>query len=254
MSPTASMSAMAIASQSGPWAQIRTGTIVEASGSTAVVLVGASTFTASVIAPFGVPTPEAPAVGTLVAVGRQDASWIVFGSVLGVSGNLILNGSFEDTPAGSFPQSWILYDVTNSSSATVAGVPSPVAGSNVLAVEAVTAPGTSIVYSSPVAVNAGEVYQLSVFVGADYDPSALMTADATLLALWFGDVADAYPTTSSPDTTVATATDVIESPPWTPLSGQVTAPVTGFLRLGLRSVVDVNQTLLYDFAVVRQFG
>lgn len=249
-----STSAMTIASQGGPWAQIRTGTIVEASGASAVVLVGASTFTASIVAPFGIPAPAAPAVGTLVAVGRQDSSWIVFGSVLGVSGNLILNGSFENSPPGSFPESWTLYDVTNTSSATVGGIPAPVAGTNVVVVEAVTAPGTSILYSSPVAVNAGERYQLSVFVGADYDPAAAMTADATLLALWFAAPTDAYPTTSSADTTVATATDVIASPPWTPLSGQVTAPVTGFLRLGLRSVVDVNQSLLYDFAVVRKFG
>lgn len=247
-------SALILAAQDGPWAQIRTGTVVEASGSSAVVLVGASTFTASVVVPFGNATPEAPAVGTLVAVGRQDSSWIVFGSILGASGNLILNGSFEDSPAGAAPSDWTLANVTNTASATVEEVASPVAGANVLVVAPVTNPSTSIVYSSPVAVETGEVFQLSAFAGGSYDPVVAQTADASLLALWFANATDTYPTTSSPDTTVASATDVLESPPWTPLSGSVTAPVTGFMRVGLRSVVDSAQSMQWDFVTARQFG
>ena len=249
-------SAMQLAAQDGPWAQLRTGTVVETSGVNAVVLVGSTTFTASVVVPFGISDPglAAPPVGSLVAVGRQDSSWTVFGSILGVSGNLIENGSFEDTPAGSPPDGWTLYDVSGTSSALVQPVTSPVAGINVLVVEPVTTPATSIVYSSPVEVTIGDQLNLSVFVGAEYDVVTPQTADASLLALWFASELDAYPTTSSADTTVATAADVIPSPPWTPLSGTVTAPVTGFMRLGLRSVLDAGQSLYYDFATVRRIG
>ena len=249
-------SAVTLAAQDGPWAQIRTGTVVEASGTSVVVLIGAASFEASVVVPFGISNPSAavPPVGTLVAVGRQDSSWTVFGSVLGASGNLILNGSFEGSPAGSFPQDWTLYDVSGAANPVVAAITSPVAGAQVLTVTAITAPSTSLVYSSPVEVVAGERYQLSVFVGAAYEPDTPQTADAVLLALWFDDAVTLYPTTTDPNTTIATALDVIPSPPWTPLSGSVVAPVTGVLRLALQSTVAVDQTLLWDFATVRRFG
>ena len=249
-------SSIVLAAQDGPWAQLRTGTVVEATGSTVVVLVGAATFTASIIAPFGItdPSTAVPPVGTLVAVGRQDSSWTVFGSVLGASGNLLLNGSFEDTPVGSPPDNWVLYNASGVAEALVTDIASPVAGTQVLAVTAITPPSVSIVYSSPVAVVAGERYQLSVFVGGEYAGTAAQDADAALLALWFADDTALYPTTASPDTTIASATDVIPSPPWTPLSGSVIAPVTGVLRLGLQSRVAADQTLLWDFATVRRLA
>lgn len=249
-------SAVTLAAQDGPWAQLRTGIVVESSGVNAVVLIGASTFTASVVVPFGISDPgdSIPVVGSLVAVGRQDSSWTIFGTILGASGNLIENGSFEESLPGTFPSGWSLYDVSGTSAAAVQAIGSPVTGSNVVSVDAITAPATSILYSSPVEVTAGETLNLSVFAGAEYDLLTPQTADASLVALWFASDTDAYPTTSSPDTTVATATDVIPSPPWTPLSGSVTAPVTGFVRLGLRTVVDVGQTVYYDFATLRRIG
>jgi hypothetical protein len=249
-------SSIVLAAADGPWAQLRTGTVVEATGSTVVVLVGAATFTASIIAPFGIsdPSTAVPPVGTLVAVGRQDSSWTVFGSILGASGNLLLNGSFEDSPTGSPPDNWVLYNASGVAEALVENVGSPVAGTQVLAVTAITPPSISIVYSSPVEVTAGERYQLSVFAGAEYAGTAAQDADATLLALWFADDVALYPTTASPDTTIATATDVVPSPPWTPLSGSVLAPITGVLRLGLQSSVAADQTILWDFATVRMFG
>ncbi len=250
------LSSVTLAAKDGPWAQIRTGTIVSASGATAVVLVGATSFEASVLVPFGTadPTAATPLPGTLVAVARQDSSWIVLGQILGASGNLILNGSFEDSPAGEPPVDWILYEIANTSAVVVTTDTTPVAGSNVAAVSTVSAvAATSFLYSSPVQVAAGETMQLSAFVGAQYDETVAETADSALYALWFANDTNLYPTTSSADTLVASVTDVVPSPPWSPMSGQVVAPVTGFMRLGLRSSITEGQTLLYDFASVRRF-
>jgi hypothetical protein len=242
-----------LAAQDGPWAQIRTGTVVDASGSTATVLVGATTFTASIVVPFGVQDPAAavPAPGSLVAVGRQDASWTVFGTLLGVTGNLILDGSFEGTLPGSPPTDWTLYNETGEATATAEVSTSAVAGTQVLVVLPVTDESTSIVYSSPVAVTAGQRVQLGAFAGAVYEEGAPMDVSAELLALWFATPDDLYPATSSADTVVAAAADVPQPPPWTPLSGVVTAPVSGFVRAGLRSVVASGQGLMWDFVTVR---
>lgn len=249
-------SAVNLAAQGGPWAQIRTGTVVEASGTSVTVLVGSAVFTASIVIPFGVPDPSAavPPAGTLVAVGRQDSSWTVFGAVLGASGNLIVNGSFENSATGVAPSSWTLYDVSGTSVAIVERPPFVVVGESTAAVSPVSATAVSLLYSSPVDVVAGERYQLSAFVGAEYEEGVAQDADAAVLALWFDDASTLYPTTTDPDTTVATATDVIPVPPWTPVSGTVTAPVSGVLRLALRSSLAAGQAFFWDFATVRRFG
>lgn len=250
-------SAVTLAAQDGPWAQIRTGTVLEASGGAAIVIVGATAFTASITVPFGVADTSAavPVPGTLVTVARQDSSWTILGQVFGVSGNLIANGSFEDSLAGDFPDGWLFANITGSSTVMVLEDPNAVGGGQVASVstEDVVA-ATSYLYSSPVSVSAGDVMQLSAFVGAVYLEGTPETADADLYALWFADDADLYPTTSSADTLIASAPNVIPHPPWTPLSGQVVAPVSGIMRLALRSSIVAGQSLVYDFAIVRQVG
>ena len=251
------ISSVTLAAKDGPWAQIRTGAIASAAGANVVVVVGASAFEASVLIPFGIsdPSTATPPVGTLVSVARQDSSWIVLGQIFGASGNLILNGSFEENIPGDSPTNWVQYDITGLSDATVVTNPSPVAGSNVLSVTTLDAGAAeSYVYSSPVNVTAGETLQLSAFVGGLYDESAAETADSALYALWFAAEADLYPATSSADTLVASVTNVLPSPPWSPMSGQVVAPVSGFMRLALWSSISIGQSLLYDFASVRRFA
>lgn len=246
-------SPVVLAAQDGPWAQIRTGTVVAASGSVASVLVGAATFPASVVVPFGIPDPAAavPAPGTLVAVGRQDSSWTVFGSILGVSGNLIPNGSFEDGIPGEPPPLWTLYQVSGEATALTEFSSLAVAGDQVAAVDVVAGPSTSLLYSEPVPVVTGQRVQLAAFAGAVYDEGVAQDADAAVLALWLAQDTDVYPTTSAPDSVVASAVDVVPVPPWTSLSGNVISPVTGFVRIALRSVLTAGQTMLWDFATVR---
>jgi hypothetical protein len=246
-----------LAAQDGPWTQTRTGVVVEATGSTAIILVGATTFSASITVPFGVTDTSAavPAPGTLVTVLRQDSSWTIIGQVFGVSNNLILNGSFEDSPPGSFPVNWNFYNISGSSDVSVVDNDSAVNGDQVLKVSTTDAlAAASYTYSSPVNVDIGDVIQLSVFVGAAYEEGTAETADAALYALWFANDTNLYPTTSSADTLIASANDVIPSPPWTPLSGQIAAPVTGVVRLALRSSIIGGQNLLFDFAFVRKIS
>lgn len=250
-------SGMVLAAQDGPWAQVRTGVIANAAGSVATVVVGGTAFEASVVVPFGTtdPTAATPLPGTLVAVARQDSSWIVLGQILGASGNLIANPQFEDSPAGELPVNWQFANVSGVSSVIVMADAGPVAGENVAAVSSTDAvAAVSFLYSSPVLVDAGETLSLAGFVSALYDEGAAETADAALYALWFANDTNLYPTTSSADTLISSVTDVLAQPVWTAMSGQVVAPVSGFMRLAFRSSVTAGQTLLYDFASVRRFA
>lgn len=247
-------STQVLASSSGPWAQVRTGTISTATLGTATVVVGGTSFEASYLIPFGVTADAAslPVAGDLVSVIRQDASWQILGRIAGAGPNLMVNGSFEDSPAGSFPEGWTLYNIVSTSSAAVVDTVA-VDGGNaalVLANSAVTA--ESYLYGNPIPVTAGDVMSLSAYVGASFGADTPVPVSAGLYALWFANATDLYPTTSSADSLVANATGVAQAPPFTPLSGVVTAPVTGYMRLALRSTVAGETGLLWDFAVARK--
>lgn len=234
-----------IAAQSGPWAQVRTGTVSTANESSASIVVGGTSFLASFISPYE------PQPGELVAVIRQDSSWIILGRIAGSGANLILNGSFEDTPDGTFPDNWNLYEISSVSSVAVVSSENAVDGANVVQIATDTASAESYLYSSPVPVTAGDVMSLSAYAGAVLGAGDYTSVNAGLYALWFANTTDLYPTTSSADSLIAAVTDVAVLPPFTPLSGNVTAPVTGFMRLALRSTVTTPTMLDWDFAIVR---
>jgi hypothetical protein len=247
-------STQVLAASSGPWAQVRTGTIAAATLGSATVVVGGTSFEASYVLPFGVlPSPASlPQVGDLVSVVRQDASWQILGRIAGAGPNLITNGSFEAGAPSSFPEDWTLYNITSTSTATVTDTVAVDGGRSalVLANSAVTA--ESYLYSSPVPVVAGDIMSLSAYAGAAFGDETPVSVNAGLYALWFATDTDVYPTTSSADSLIASATAVAQAPPFTPLSGTVTAPVSGYMRLALRSTVASTTGLVWDFAVVRR--
>lgn len=247
-------STQALASSSGPWSQVRTGTIAAATLGSATVVIGGTSFEASYVLPFGVtPSPATlPQVGDLVSVVRQDASWQILGRIAGAGPNLISNGSLEQGALSSFPEGWTLYNITSTSSAVVTDTVAVDGGRSalVLANSAVTA--ESYLYSSPVDVAAGDVMSLSAYAGAVFGSETPVAVNAGLYALWFATDTDLYPTTSSADSLIASATSVAQAPPFTPLSGVVTAPVTGFMRLALRSTVAGETGLVWDFSTVRR--
>lgn len=236
------------ASENGPWAQVRTGTVTAASSTSVTVLVGGTQIEAAF--PFG--TVLAP--GHLVAVIRQDASWLVLYRIAGFGPNEIQNPSFETSGTGMPPTLWFLADIVGISQVSVAESADAPDGDQFAEVFSDSATSQSYLYSSPIAVTAGDVFNVSAYVTAFYAIDAAQTADAALVGLWFASPADLYPTTSSADIVISTYTDVPSGPPFVQLSGQVTAPVTGFFRLALRSTMAVNQSMGWDLAIAREVG
>jgi len=72
-----------------------------------------------------------------------------------------------------------------------------------------------------------------------------------LVALWFANATNLYPTTSAVDTVISSANDIAQGPPYTTLGGPVTAPVTGFMRIALRSTTQDSQAVRWDLVIVR---
>lgn len=236
------------AAENGPWAQVRTGVVTAASNTSVTVLVGGTQIEAAF--PFG--TVLLP--GHLVAVIRQDASWLVLYRIAGFGPNEILNPSFELSGTGMPPVLWFFADISGISQVSVAESAGAPDGTQYAEVFSDSATSQSYLYSSPIAVTAGQIFNVSAFVTGFYVVDAPQTADAALVGLWFADADDLYPTTSSADIVIVTYTDVPSGPPFVQLSGQVTAPVSGYFRLALRSTMAVNQSLGYDLAIARQVG
>ena len=239
---------VAIAAENGPWAQVRTGTITAASSTNVTVLVGGTQV------PAAFERGATFVAGDLVALIRQDATWLVLYRLAGAGPNEIQNPSFELSGTGMPPALWFLADLTNISQVSVAAADGVPDGDQFAQVFSDSATSNSYLYPPPIAVTAGEILNVSAFVTGFYVVDAVQTADAALVGLWFADSDDLYPTTSSADTVIVTYTDVPSGPPFVQLSGQVTAPVTGFFRLALRSTMAVNQSLGWDFAVARRVG
>ena len=237
-----------VAARPGPFAQVRTGVVVSFSTSQAIVSVGGTTFPAAYLRGLTL------AAGDLVACLQQGGSWTVLGALAGVGPNLLADGnpSFELSAPGSFPSLWFQADLSGVSTITVIDEPGAPAGSQVARVTGTAAGTQSYLYSQPIQVTSGQQFAVTAYAGGDYQPSDTPTADAALTALWFANETNLYPTTSSPDTVISTATDIVQAPPYTTLGGTVTAPVTGFMRVALRSTVQDSQAIHWDSVIARR--
>lgn len=197
-----------------------------------------------------------PDVGDAVAVMRQGASWFIAGTTSVTGGNLVQNPSFEETDADNKPLGWTLYAVSGTPFMHVIEDPTAVEGLSVL--EVVAADGTTssnFVYSQPIAVVTGQIWELSAYVNGDYPSENPNTADVELRALWFADADDLYPTTAAPDTTAATAANIPEADRMMVLRGTVTVPAgPAFMRVGLRSALSAFTGTRWDFVTARRVG
>lgn len=244
-SPTPSV----VAAENGPWAQIRTGVVTASSTTSLTVLVGGTQVEAAF------PKGSAIAVGDLVMVVRQDASWAVLYAIAGFGPNEIQNPSFEMSGTGMPPVLWFFADISGISQVSVAESTTAPDGDQYAEVFSDSATSQSYLYSSAIPVTAGDVFNVSAFVTGFYAIDAPQTADAALVGLWFADSDDLYPTTSSADTVIVVYTDVPSGPPFVQLSGQVTVPAgAAYFRLALRSTLAVNQSLGWDLAIAREVG
>lgn len=234
----------------GPFTESRTGVVTLSTPNSLFVNVGGTVIEAAFLLPFTATAVAPPPEGTIVQLIRQDASWVATGRIVGAGSNSILNPSFENSLPGSQPVNWNAYNVSGSSTAITTDVVGAPEGDFAVRVYS----GVSSVhylYSNPIGVTVGSQWSLSAFVGGDYAGGAPQTADAALVGLWFANSTDLYPTTSSADTVVVTSVDVPQYPPFRSISGIVTAPVTGYMRVALRSTLAANQALVWDSVIAR---
>lgn len=235
----------------GALTESRIGTVVLATPNSMFVSVGGTTVEVAFDLPFTATAVSPPPAGTVVHLIRQNATWVAIGRIVGAGSNSVLNPSFEDSPPGSQPVNWQVADVSGASTAMVTdivGAPDGDFAARVFSAQA----SVHYLYSAPIPVNTGDTWSLAAFVGGDYAGGA-QTADAILDAMWFANATDLFPTVSAATTTVATATDVDQYPPFQVLSGNVTVPAaTFFMRVALRSVLAAGQALLWDAVSARE--
>lgn len=234
----------------GRFTESRIGTVVLATPNSMFVNVGGTTVEVGFDMPFTATAISPPAAGTLVHLMRQDSSWVAVGRIVGAGSNSVLNPSFENSLPGSFPSFWFSADISGASSVTVVDIPNPPEGDLAARVYSAQA-SVHYLYSSPIAVNAGDVWSLGAFVGGDYS-GGVETADAAIVATWYANATNLYPTTSSADIVVVTSVDVPQYAPFRSIFGSVTAPVSGFLRVALRSTLAASQALVWDNVSARR--
>lgn len=196
------------------------------------------------------------AVGDLVVLGRQDATWVVLGKLAGVGGNSVLNPSFEvDGAINGVPTSWNFSTLAGAPAVSTQATGFAVDGTYELAVSANLVAQDSYVYSNPIAVATGQQWAASAFATATYPNGAPTNATAGLYALWFANDTNLYPTTSSADTLIGQVTNLSAAPTHASISGTVTVPAgASFMRVALRSVSVASVTLLWDLVTARRIG
>lgn len=234
----------------GPFTQSRIGTVVLATPNSMFVNVAGTVMEVAFLLPFTSTAVTPPAVGTVVQLIRQDSSWVAVGRIVGTGSNAVLNPSFEDSLPGSQPVNWQVADISGASTVTVISTSDAPDGTQAARVFSGQA-SDHYLYSAPIAVNAGDIWSIAAFVGGDYNGGP-QTADARIDAMWFANMTDLFPTVSSASINVVTSNDVPQYPPFRAIAGTVTAPVSGFMRVGLRSTLGAGQALVWDSVTARR--
>jgi len=236
-----------IAAAPGPFSQVRTGLVASVTTNQVRVTVGGTTFPATYL------EGATLAVGDLVVLLEQQGSWLILGVQAGVGPNLLadFNPSFEDSEPGNFPAQWFPFNISGVGVVQVQVDPAAPSGTQVANVAGPAVGSQSYLYSQPIPVTSGQIFNVSVYTAGHYQPTDVITADAALVALWFANATNLYPTTSAVDTVISSANDIAQGPPYTTLGGPVTAPVTGFMRIALRSTTQDSQAVRWDLVIVR---
>jgi len=227
----------------------RTGTITSIQVTSLFVLVGGTVIQASYLRGADLNA------GDIVAVIRQDSSWVCLGALSGFGPNEIANPSFEDDgPGAGVPSQWNLANITGVSTMSVVGSASAPEGDVVAQVDVAVGARECVFYSNAIEVVAGETWSLSGFV-AGVNPTTTPVVDVILEALFFNSDATLYPPGVGGDIDVATLLDIPDAPPFSFMSGTVVVP-TGFtyMRLGFHTTLPANSGCQYDFAVARKVG
>jgi hypothetical protein len=230
-------------------AEMLTGTVVAVSATTLTVLIRN---TSTSCAYLRVAAAQAPVVGDLVAVLRQDSTYLALGAIAGVGGNQVANFSFEqDGQMLGTPTSWNVAAIAGAAVVQTIATGYAPAGTYELGVFSAAAADT-YVYSNAIAVAVGQTWAVSALASAVY-PSGAPTADAALYGLWFANSTNLYPTTSAADTLIAQVNDVGPDAAHSTVSGVVTVPAgAAFMRVATRSISGAGITMLWDAVVCRR--
>ena len=227
----------------------RTGTVTEIQVTFVSVLVGGSVITASYLRGSDI------VLGDIVAVIRQDSSWVCLGALSGFGPNEVDNPSFEiEGPKTGIPIQWFLADIVGTSTMSVVGSSNAPEGDLVAQVDVAAGARECVFYSNPMEVVAGETWTLSGFA-AGINPTSTPVVDVTLEALFFASDSTLYPPGVGGDVDVATILNIPDAPPFTFFSGSVVVPATfTYMRLGFHTTLPANSGCQYDFAVARMVG
>lgn len=245
-------------------AVLRTGVVSDWGPNTVQVTVGGTELTAAYLDWY-----QPPVVGDLVAIIRQDSSWLVLGRYAGSGSNLVLNPSFEDSaPGAGVPLNWSQFVVTATGLApttaaisVVSDIDAPQAGQAANMAPGVT-PQDVVLTSSPIAVTAGQSYFLSAYVA---NSGFVSTAGNTpphhvqLLACWFTSDTETFPSATQTNdyTMVERMQNVRVAPPYSFVSGAVTVPTSAtpiaVMRVGLRVEFGAStSSIRWDYATARR--
>lgn len=227
----------------------RTGTITEIEVTSVSVLVGGTVITASYLRGSDI------VLGDLVAVIRQDSSWVCLGALSGFGPNQIDNPSFElEGPKTGVPLQWNLADITGVSTMSVVATSTAPEGDLVAQIDVAVGAREAVLYSNAIEVVAGETWSLSGFV-AGINPTSTPVVDVILEALFFNSDTTLYPPGVGGDIDVATLLNIPDAPPFSFMSGSVVVPA-GFtyMRLGFHTTLPANSGAQFDFAVARKVG
>jgi hypothetical protein len=226
----------AVLSATQEGAVIRSGYVRRTSPLSAQVEVGGTILEAGYLNSY-----NPPIVGDLVAVAKQDSTWLVLGSLAGVvpDHNLLSNGSFDTSLSG-----WSAVQITGAALPSGASVSwtsdtnSPDQGGVAQFVNASTTNNLHMaLVSAPIPAAAGQSFMLSAYAATiAFNPSGTTVVpphNVQIFASWHLDSTSAFPDPSGlilPKMTMAQQiVDLRETPPYTFLSGAVTVPANADL-------------------------
>lgn len=246
-------------------AVVRTGVVSDWDPTYVQVTIGGSEVRAAFLDSY-----QPPIVGDLVAVIRQQDSWLVLGRYAGFGENLIVNPSFEDAaPAAGIPSGWFQFGTIagsppiTSTVSTITDNDAPHAGQVVQMLPGASAQDV-VLTSSAVPVNPGESYFMSAYVAYSATAGPVGSAvtpqhNVQILACWFSNDTESFPspTLTGDYTMVDRIIAVRARPPYSYLRGSVTVPSSvpagGVMRIGLRAEFGVTTAgVLFDYVTVRR--
>lgn len=231
------------------YGQMRTGTVLVVNAFAAQVEVGGTRVLASFLRTL------TPKVGDVVSIIRQDATWMIMGSISSGGPDPVQNGSFEGATESGWPVGWRLYPISGTSNLIVVEEATAPAGTHVAEVSPEGGPNAeSYLYSPPWSVVQGEQWTIAAYARR-YWPLAGSPplVSAAVYATWFANASDtmvdSIGTPSGSD--FVTLTDE-----WVGISHTATVPGGGvnFMRLALRSATIGGAGVQWDTASARRTG